>query len=92
MAPSTGEVQVWPISVQGGAETITGAGVGVAVTWAGVAWTAGVTRGVMETRVAGGAVTVVLDAVGSAVAGGRVFPLHAARKTVASMVIVLRVE
>ncbi len=83
VTPSTAEVQVWPISVQAGPESVL-AGCGVLVGWAGAVWTVGdssvVTPGVIEAGEASGIVTIALASVGSAEAGGRSFPLQAEKK------------
>jgi len=95
VTPSTGEVQVWPISVQVGPRSIGVAGSGVVPGWIGVVWTAGdssvVTTGVIETGEASGIVTA-RDSVGAAAAGARVFLLQAAEKTTNRTMMVLRIQ
>jgi len=96
VTPSTGEVQVWPISVQVGPRSIGVAGSGVVPGWIGVVWTAGdssvVTTGVIETGEASGIGTIARDSVGAAAAGARVFLLQAAEKTTNRTMMVLRIQ
>jgi hypothetical protein len=93
--PSTGEVQVWPTSVQAGPTLVSALGSAVFAEGVSVVWIVGdastVLVGVAETEEDSVTVAVSVDAACSVDAEGRAFPLQEAEMAKSTM-IVLRIE